>query len=433
MNGIRHAWSRSCDRYTSSDFCIPIAVMALLLFCFWSLPVVAQELRRGETVTDRARPDFEAPGIRLGTFKLFPAVEAELMHDDNIFADNSNKNDDIIVVVAPELLLKADWSRADLELGTDLAIGRYTDFDNEDYDDWRIWGEGAAELGRGQLTAELRHEDLHEERISTDDRRGIKPTEYSVNAWSIGYRNPLGDFDLRADLGQRYLDFEDTQTANGFESNADRDRTENRLRARFGYSLSSGFQPFVRLSLTNIDYDSELDEDEFFRSSDGYDIVVGTAIDLSGQTFGEVFVGYIERDYDDARFTTIDGPIFGAELTWNITGLTTTKLSASRLIKSTTIVDASGIFDTGAAFEIDHELLRNLILSGELSFNSQDFEGIDRTDDIFGGRIEAVYMLNRYLQLLLGFDILNRDSSPADNDVRVYDRQRYYFGVRGQL
>jgi hypothetical protein len=44
--------------------------IAALVFvaALFSLPVSAQELRRGETVTDRARPDLDPLGIRLGSF-----------------------------------------------------------------------------------------------------------------------------------------------------------------------------------------------------------------------------------------------------------------------------------------------------------------------------------------------------------------------------
>ena len=413
--------------------CYLCMLVMLALFCVFSGALSAQELRRGETVTDRARPDYDAVGRRLGRFDFFPSLDFRLVNDDNIFADDNLKRDDWIAVVTPEVLLVSEWNRAELELGTNLEAGRYTDFDNEDYEDWRIWTEGATQLGRGQVSGELRYADLHELRTSADDQRGIEPTTYSVGEWSVGYRGPFGDYDFRFDAGQRLLEFDDTLTLTGPENNGDRDRTESQLRARLGYSLSARFQPFVRIGFTDFDYDQQPNDQGFFRSSWGWDVVGGTAIDLSGKTYGEVFIGYIERDYDDMRFVTIDGPIFGAELTWNITGLTTAQFSASRLIKATTIAGASGILDTGVGLRVDHELLRNLILSLDTTFNEQDFEGIDRTDDIFGLQLEGVYLLNRYLHLLLGFDVLDRDTSPADSGGRIFDRQRFYFGVRGQI
>jgi len=410
-----------------------LGVMVLLFGCACSMMVAAQEPKRSETVTERSRPDLDARGIRVGVFNMFPTVGVDLLYDDNIFAENDFKVDDLITMITPKLIFEADWSRAQLELGADLAVGRFADVETEDYEDWRVWGDLGMDLGRGRLAAEVRHFDLHEFRTSADDSRGIRPTEYTSDFLSLGYRNQFGHLKVNVELSRRTLSFDDTKTLNGSESNQDRDRDNNNLRARMGYSRAQRFQPFVEIGLTEVNFDQQFDNDGFQRSSDGYDIVGGTDIDLSGTTFGEVFVGYIRRDYDDVRFLKVDGPIFGGELTWNISGLTTVQLSASRLIRSTTIVGAAGITDTGFGLGLDHELLRDLIMSFDVSVNNEDFEGIDRSDDIFSAELEGVYMMNRYLQLHLGISFLNRDTSPSDSGGREFDRMRIYFGIQGQI
>jgi hypothetical protein len=410
-----------------------LKVIVLLLGCVCATLVNAQELRRGETVTGRARPNLDARGIQIGVFRMFPAIDIGFLYDDNIFADNNREVDDQITLIRPELIFEADWSRAQLELGTDLTVGRYADIDTEDYEDWRVWGELGVDLGRGLLVAEVRHMDLHEWRTSADDSRGIRPTEYTSDFLSLGYRNQFGHITADANLSLRTLSFDATETLDGPQSNKDRDRDNNNLRVRIGYSRAQRFQPFVELGLTEVSFDQQFNDDGFQRSSDGFDIVGGTEIDISGKTFGEVFVGYINRDYDDVRFLKVDGPIFGGELTSNITGLTTLQLSANRLIKSTTIVGAAGITDTGFALKLDHELLRDLILSFDISANNEDFEGIDRSDDIFGMGLEGVYMMNRYLQLRFGINYLNRDTSPLDSGGREFDIKRIYFGIQGQI
>ncbi len=420
-------------RFNMSHMQILLGVITLLFGCAYSTMVTAQELKRAQTVTERSRPDLESRGIRVGTFNMFPAVGVELRYDDNIFADNDIEVDDLITVIKPELIFQADWSRAQLELGADLAIARYSDIDTEDYEDWRVWGDLSMDLGRGQLAAEAQHSDLHEKRTSADDSRGIRPTEYTSDFLSLGYLNQFGHLKAHAELSRRTLSFDDTKTLNGPESNKDRDREKSELRARLGFSRAQRFQPFIEFGLTEVTFDQKFDNDGFQRSSDGYDIVGGTDIDLSGTTFGEVFVGYIRRDYDDARFRRVDGPIFGGELTWNISGLTTMQLFASRLIKSTTIVGAAGITNTGFGLELDHELMRNLILSFDIAVNNEDFEGIDRSDDIFHTGLEGVYMINRYLQLHFGFNYLNRDTSPVDSGGREFDIQRIFFGIQGQI
>jgi hypothetical protein len=419
--------------FIMSQFQKYLRILTLLLGCTFIVAVAAQEPQRGETVTERSRPDMDARGIRIGAFETFPAISIDLLHDDNIYANNDFQVDDLITVVRPEITLVRDWNRAALEVGAELEAGRYDDFDTEDYEDWRIWGDLGMQLGRGRLSGELSYQELHQTRTSADDQRSIKPTEYSIGSWFMAYRNTYGRLSLRADARQSGFDFDDTITLDGPESNADRDRKQSDLRARMGYSWTPSIQPFLRIGLTDIDFDQTFDNDGFERSSTGYDIVGGTDIDLPGQTFGEVFVGYVNRDYDDLRYSTINGPIFGAELTWNISGLTTLQFAASRLIKSTTIIGASGIIDTEVGIEIDHELLRNLILSFDISLSNEDFDGIDRSDDIFRTQLEVAYLMNRYLQLRLGFNIFNRDTAPADSGGREFDKQQIYLGIQGQI
>lgn len=416
-----------------SQFKMSAGILTLLLGCTFLTVVTAQEPRRGETVIERSRPDLDAGGIRLGVFETFPLINVDLFDDDNIYADNDLKVDDMIVVIKPEITLIGDWGRTRLELGGNFEAGRYDDVDTEDYEDWRIWGDLGTELGRGRLSGEIRYEELHERRTSADDRRGINPTEYSTGSWFLEYRNTYGRLNFRIDGQQRGYDFDDTITLDGPESNADRDRIKSELRARMGYGWTPSIQPFARISLTDVDYDQTFDDDGFERSSSGFDIVGGADIDLSGQMYGEVFVGYISRDYDDSRYSDTSGPIFGAELTWNISGLTSIQFAASRLIKSTTIIDASGITDTTVGLEVDHELLRNLLLSFDISLSNEDFEDINRTDDIFKTQLEGIYLMNRYLRLRLGFNIFNRDTSPGDSGGREFDKQQIYFGIQGQI
>lgn len=386
-----------------------------------------------DTVMERPRPAVDARGLRLGSFRLFPALGLGLMSNSNIYATDVIEVDDLITLIEPEVVLKSDWSRNRLELGFDLVAARYSDFSTEDYDDWRVWGDGQLDIGRGELLGFLRHADLHEPRTSPNNRRGIKPTLYSSDELRIGYGQPFGRFNADIEFQHRRVDFDDTVTLTGSIDNTDRDRDRNDLRLRVGHQTSSSLRPYVQLVATDVHYDRRFDRFGFERSSSGYDLVGGADIDLSGRIAGEAFLGYISRDYEDPRFATAAGPIFGGEITWNVTGLTTMIFSADRLIRGTTIVDAAGIVDTGFGIEVDHELLRNLILRLDIAFNNEDFQDIDRNDDLFRGGFEGIYMMNRYLNFRIGYLYLTRDTSPADSGGFEYRIHRLYVGMEGKL
>ena len=82
-----------------------------------------------------------------------------LMHNDNVFATSDFEQSDLVAVVQPELKLTSESSRHRATLGAEADLGRYSDFDGEDYDDFDIYAEGGVDdrqwtgAGRNCVTA----------------------------------------------------------------------------------------------------------------------------------------------------------------------------------------------------------------------------------------------------------------------------------------
>jgi hypothetical protein len=407
---------------------IGLALCALLVPC-----AQAQDVDRYETVQNRSRPELDPPGVRLGGLTLFPSIDLGYHDVDNIFADDTNEQDDTILKLHPRLNLRSGWSRHQLRVGADLLVARYSDFDKEDYEDLRLWAEGRLDFSMGALSLAARHSDLHEDRSSPDDDRPIEPTEFSTDSFAARYRFETGANFAEAGVQIITLDFDNAMSLTGPINNDDRDRDSIEFTVRGGRQLSSDYSGFVEVRAEQIDYDQEFDDDGRRRSSDTVEILAGTTLDLAGRWFGEVFAGYRSRDYDDPMFQTADGATFGADVTWNVTGLTTLNFSGSREIDSTTIVGASGIEVTRFGIEVDHELLRNLIISLAAVASTENFEGIDRDDDIQRFAAQAKYMMNRNLYLTGGVEHRKRDTSPATSGGREYGITTLFIEVRGQL
>lgn len=391
-----------------------LAAYLVLALVFAAHQAPAQEARRGQTVEDRARPDYDAPGLRTGAFLLYPSLDVGLAYNDNILAEDANETDDLIGIFKPRVQLDSDWSRHALQLSAEGRIGRYDDNDSEDYEDWLLGVDGRLDVGLSRFNLVAGYDSLHEERTSPDDRDGAEPTEYTDQNLALSWTMLLNRVLVRPLLGYRALDYDSTPRASGIPvNNDDRDRDQLRAGLRVGYELSPDYAFFVQGQVDEIDYDLRFDNGGFQRSSDGAEIVFGSTLDFSGVTFGEVFIGYRERDYDDPRFEQVDGFIFGGDVAWNITTLTTLRFLGSRTIEGTTLIGASGREDTRFEFEADHELLRNLILSLDVALTNQDFQGIDREDDITTFGLGARYLVNRNLEVRLAYARQERDSSPA--------------------
>ncbi len=393
----------------------------------------AQQLERRDTVAQRPRPGLDADGMPLGVWRLYPALGLELRYNDNVFADDRLEKSDTATLIRPELRLENRSKRFRTQLGANADIARYADFDSEDYDDFRAWLLGGLQLGDGELQGELRFNQLHEERTSPDDLRGTELTEFARSSARLAYSYRPGRLLLRIDGALHALDFDATPVPGGSISNDDRDRDLREFGLRAGLAVSPDFVVYTEGRIDEIDYDLERDRDGFQRSSDGWELRLGSLLDFTGRTSGEFYVGYLSRNYDDPRFSDTDGPSFGGAVSWNMSGLTTVTLSGSRSIDSTTVIGASGITRTRLALGIDHELRRELILSLAIEGANEDFEGLDRNDDLTRVELGGRYLANRYLQLSFGYRFREREVSPASAGGRAYAINEVFLRVVGQL
>ena len=216
------------------------------------------------------------------------------------------------------------------------------------------------------------------------------------------------------------LDFDDVETSTGTLNEDDRDRTIVEGTVRAGYEIVPEYEAFVRGSVNSRLYDSDFDDQGLNRDSFGYEFVVGTAIDFSGVTFGDIYVGYISQEYDDDNLSTVEGVTFGGKVTWNLSGLTTLTGSVARTIEEAISSRASGRFTTRAGITVDHELLRNLLFNASVLGIRRDYEGIDReeNDAVFG--LGGKYMMNRNLYALLDYNLHFRDTSQSGGGGRDF-------------
>jgi len=386
-----------------------------------------------ETVVTRERPELDPLGMHAGGFLIFPALALEELYEDNIFAVNTGEDSDFITRIKPEIDFESDWTRNALNLAVDADIGRYRDNGNEDYEDYRINADGRVEIqGNDYLQGKAGYARKHVPRNSPNDNDGIKPTVYDVSSVSAAYRFNPGRLSYRLSGALARLDYDDVKGRSGTISNDDQDRDELTATAQVSYEVLPQHSAFVRVRYIKVDYDERFDDSGLQRSSDGYDLNIGSELLLTGSVFGELYLGYITRDYEDPVLKNIEKPAAGGSLTWLPSGLTTVNLSISRRISESIVDNSSGILITEGGIVIDHELLRNLLLNVNLFTRKDDFEGIQRNDDylIFG--FGAKYLMNRYVYLSLSYDFEDRDSNTAGG-VNDYTNNVLLLSIRGQL
>ena len=126
---------------------------------------------------------------------------------------------------------------------------------------------------------------------------------------------------------------------------------------------------------------------------------------------GELFAGYTVRSYADAAFAESAELAFGAGLKWFPSMLTTISFDGARAIEDTSITDASGYVSTRGQVGIDHEILRNVIVSGRLGYENAEYQDIVRNDDILRGAVSGRFLINNYMHFDAGWEFVDRSSS----------------------
>lgn len=381
-----------------------------------------------DTVADRYRPELKPLGLTAGGFWVYPAFGLTGEINDNIFATNDNAIEDFITIISPGLLIKSNWNNHALNAKAYANIGRYKDFETENYEDGELSVDGQFNIKEGiNLDAGASTGRFHVPRFSPDDNFGLVPTIYTTDDLFARYGHKRGKYSFTLDTSFGREDYDDVPgLVNGVPTiiNQDyRDRDERVVELRGAYEYLSGSDVYISLKKIRRDYDNLQNVNSIDRSSVGYEIVIGSDFVSNEVITGDIFAGVTEQLYSDPQFD-IKTPVLAANLDWNITTLTTIGVNIDHLLWPTTAANYVGYISTTGSITIDHELLRNLILNAGITRAEYNYNGIDlavREDSLYTAKTGVSYMANRHFSVMAEYISQRRDS--IDNTIPP-DRSR---------
>lgn len=387
---------------------------------------------RGQGVADRPRPGYDPIGIRAGSFVILPSVNVSETYDDNIFATKNDEVDDFITKVSPQIDILSNWNNHALNFTAGLDSYFYADETGEDRTDYNFGADGRLDILREtNVIGAISHAQRHEDRGSAtfSSTTASEPVEYTQTDGRLALNQRFNRITATAGATYTRLDYDNVASMAGPILDEDlRDRDIYSEALRLGYDVSPDTNVYVQGAVNQRRYDTGQPVQD--RDSDGYEVLVGSRFKLSNLVAGQIFVGYQDQDYDDGSVEDISSVSYGANVDWYATALTTVHLNAASTVEESDLGGSSGYLRQVVSLGADHELLRNLILSGSVSYENDDYEGTARTDDYYGGTLGISYLLNRYLAVGIDYDITNRDSTLSE---LKYTRNRVAFTIRGQL
>lgn len=398
-----------------------------------------------ETTKERQASEFARQGIHVSSFILSPKLDVDNQYDTNIYKQDESLNpvDSYIAHFRPGLNVRSDWSRHALNLRFDTDITEYaTQGDQNNYQDLFTRLEGRLDVLRdSHLDAGFTYNSLHEDRGSPDQIAGRAPTFFDTKAIDAFYTHKLNRVSVKAGLDTIRYDFQNVSTSlNSVLAMKTRDHWEYAPSIRLGYEIQPEYEAYVKFVYKKADYDNLVSASgagaTYNRNSSGYNALGGLAFELTSLVTGDLSVGYLQRSYVDPRLSNISGINGFVNLKWRPTLLTTVTGKLAHDINETTQAGVAGVLATGINLGVEHELLRNVILSAGGNFANNDYQGFvapnreNRNDKIYGGNVAAKYLLNRNLSAALSYTYQNRDVNYLFSN---YEVNQVMLNLRGEF
>ena len=393
----------------------------------WPLPELTDPSAREPVATEdkpikeRVYPEYQARGIRSGSWMFYPSLRAGTLYDSNVFSSATNAQADFAARFGAGLHAQSLWERhgIDLQLMTDSLV--YRNHSGLNQTDVSFRGTGKLDIdSTTQLLATLQAAYLHIEVGSLTSPTGaVEPTPYGFLSSDITLRKEFGR--VTTSLGTRVdsYDFGSTRAQNGSIINQDsRDGQIYTAYGRVDYAFSDKSAIFTSLEGNQRNLrgspGTPLDS-EGYRSLTGFDIA------LTNLVRGEVAAGYQRQHFFANSIGNVEGPAYRAFLTWTPSRRVDVFFNAEQVVTEISDTSTTGVLARAAQLGVDYELRPNVVLSSALTYEKDLFKGQPREDNVYVAETGLKYLANNVLSIALKYRYSRRDSNIPVNS---YDKHQ---------
>jgi hypothetical protein len=337
---------------------------------------------RTPTTIGRVQERFAPLGLPLGAFMLNASVGAEAYYTSNAKYTAINEEDDTVLVGTPSVVVNSRWSRHAINFGAKATARKYSNFEKENTTDWALFSSGRLDVsGKSRFMSSINLARGTEGRDS-NMTFGVaqRPTRTNVAAANLIYETEFNRLRFRASTDvrkEKYNGFVQLTPTSVFNQHV-RDITYSNVDGRLDYGVSPDTSVYVYGAFGKREYETDKTGD-----SEGTILAVGSSFDLSRLITGEAEVGTEQNKYKTLG-TKESNTYYRSNVVWSPTPLTTVTGKLSRRTReavaagtAASSVGTGGVLSTTGSVTVDHELLRNVLLTASVS----------RTRDAFNGKI----------------------------------------------
>ncbi|RAI26029.1 hypothetical protein CH339_15870 [Rhodobium orientis] len=380
-------------------------------------------MERAETTVTAEAPEdnfgddkdaYEPLGIRAGSFILKPSIETTGGGSTNVDQDHNGKSG-AFYRIRPSLDVQSDWSRHSLNVNLNGEYTGYIDSATEDTPTFEGEATGRIDVRDGtKLELESGYQLEQEEAESAERKKGTDRADIHTLTGAAAIVQDVRRFQvrLRGSVERQSYDSNDGGTG--------RDYTLTEISLRTGYKVSPALMPYVEGSMFQRQLDDERDADGYRRSSDGYSLRGGVAIDMASKLTGDLAAGWRREEPRDGRLKALEGPTVDGTLTWSPSRLTTIALTGSTTLDTTTLTGSAGSIEYKGGLTATRSLRRNVKLVGALGLSYRDYESSPVTEWRRTADASVEWSFNRNVAAVARYGYEDLDSSERGNDYRAH-------------
>jgi hypothetical protein len=227
---------------------------------------------------------------------------------------------------------------------------------------------------------------------------------------------------LSANASAARIDYADVTLAEGVVLDArelNRKVYQGGLRA--DYAVTPNMAVLLTGTLGQVDYGSPLFAQIPDRSIRRAELLGGLSFEFTDLLRGEMAIGYIDQSFTSGGAMGFSGLGGRAQLEYQPTRLTSIRVDASRTIQDAGNPLAPSFRRTRFGVRVDHELLRQLLLTATVDYERAQFQLPMLTERRPHAGLSGQYLLNRHVTVFARYDHLRVTSRPASIGRRFSD------------
>lgn len=370
--------------------------MTYAVFAWGLWPIVAHAQTgllpaKADVAGNRAQPEFDPLGIRLGPWLAKASVRIDNGYDDNLFGTATQKEGDGFVIVSPSLSAASDWARHSVDFSASGGFTRYYSHARQRSDEYALHAGGRLDLGSTTIVAANASTSLNSERngangapLSTGE-----PSQYHDTSYQIAVSEDISAVRLGMALTHGRTRYNDIVDINGRRiTQAFRDSNRWALQGSTIYAPTDVAALGVTAQVQRTD--SHISD----RAGTSFSIAGSGAIDL-GMIRIEGELGYLQRIYTRSALRDFNGLSYSGTASWYPTALLAVTASARRTLENSGNPGVGVIISQTYRAEASYELLRNFLIQAEVSEKRQNFREIGTRSAIHAQEVKGEYRFNR--------------------------------------